>query len=182
MKTLNFKNNFTILHFAFKTLAIIAFIAIFSSCSKDGPAGAAGNDGQDGNANVQQYTFGSRTFSNTNDYEIPNLTQTQLDNSVILCYYQDAGNPNYTYPCPGIGSANLYLTRNYFEIFGTGVTCTVSLRTLVGDFYNTNVTFSKFRIIVIPSSSNIPLARASSKNDYSKMTYHEVCQQFNLKE
>lgn len=70
---------------------VIAVIALtFTSCTKDGeigPMGPAGQDGQDGNANISVLTYDLSDI-NSSDYilEIPELTQSAMDNDLILGY------------------------------------------------------------------------------------------------
>ena len=88
----------------FLMTAMVAASLLFTACGgTPGPTGAtgpigvtgpAGPSGPTGNANVQQYTFGSRTFSSSNIfafYTVSTFTQAQLDASTILAFHEQIG-------------------------------------------------------------------------------------------
>jgi len=83
----------------------------------DGSAGADGldgNDGNDGNANVQTLTYDISTESGIEfSVSVPEITQSVIDNDVVLSYVLSAA--NWSYPIPGPGIAGAHLIRNYFN-------------------------------------------------------------------
>jgi hypothetical protein len=130
------------------TLFCISIAVLFSQCKKEGDAG------KDGNANVMIYTFGSKTSSGGSiNYSLPaEVTQARLDSSVVLAYYNPSNElPEVWYSVPGIGSGGYYHVRSFWyntsnPVFG------VRIMTPAGAIYNTAVTFTKFRIVIIPAS------------------------------
>ena len=168
----------------------LALSVIIISCSKpengtngidgtNGATGATGTSGTNGNANVKQFTFGTRTFNSLIDYEVSSVTQAELDNSVILCYYKMG---NFWYSAPGIGISGNFQVRTFFDISTNNLRCSNQLFTLSGSFYSTAVTWANFRVIIIPVSSNVNLARSSSNLDFTKMSYSEVCKYLKIAE
>ena len=91
-----------------KYALVALFVAFSFSCSPEdgapgaiGPAGADGADGTDGNANVQTLTFDATSFAGTFDsIDIPELTQSVLDNDAIISYLTDDGDNWVPIPCP----------------------------------------------------------------------------------
>ena len=165
-------------------LIIGTLLLLSTSCSKpeNGKDGINGTNGTNGNANVQQYSFGSRTVAANYfaSYIVPNFTQQQLDTSVIICFYEASINPNVWYAVPGIGYQSQYITRSIFSISGTDLKCNVELRSFSGAYYPNSETLNRFRIIIVPSSSNVVLARERSHPDYNKMSYEEACKYFKI--
>lgn len=165
----------------------LALSVIIISCGKpengtngtDGINGAIGTSGTNGNANVKQFTFGTRTFNSLIDYEVSSVTQAELDNSVILCYYKMG---NIWYSAPGIGIGGNFQVRTFFDISTNNLRCSNQLFTLSGSFYSTAVTWANFRVIIIPVSSNVNLARSNSNLDFTKMSYSEVCKYLKIAE
>lgn len=140
-----------------------------------GPTGPTGPQGPTGNANVQQYTFGSRTFSSSSSvvaYTVPNITQAQLDASTVLVYHELSINPNTWWPTPGINDNGNYVTAAAFYISGTSLKIGTSIYNVNGSFYvygSSTFVWSRLRVIIIPASSNVTLAKASglNLNDYN---------------
>ena len=200
MKTIEneqLKSKFNFANFTIKTFLVLAALAIFASCSKEGPVGLAGTtgaagingingtngtNGTNGNANVQQYTFGTRTIIDEISFTIPNFTQAQLDNSVVLFYHKDSVCGDYWYSSPGFGCSSSYITRLYTRTAIGNLFVNVVLLLPNGMNNNISRTFTASRVIIIPTTSNTPLARNSSITDYSKMSYSEVCKILNIKE
>lgn len=183
MKTLILKTQkktLTMLSKKIKELFVFALILTFCCCSNDGPAGAAGTNGTNGNANVKQFTFGTRTFTTNIIYTVPNITQSELDNSVILCYSR-TGNGTW-YSVPGTGEFASYIARNFYYINSSNLLIEVKLLNANGTNYTTSVIFDKFRVIIIPVSTNVTLARSASKPDFTKMSYSEVCKYLKIAE
>lgn len=165
-------------------LVIGTLFLLSTSCSKpeNGQDGVNGTNGTDGNANVQQYSFGPRTITANSftSYIVPNFTQQQLDTSVILCYYEAIANPNVWYAVPGIGYQSQFITRSIYAISGSDLKCNVELRSFSGVFYPNSETLNRFRVIIVPASSNTVLARGNSQTDYNKMSYDEACKYFKI--
>jgi Collagen triple helix repeat (20 copies) len=136
-----------------------------------GATGPTGPTGPTGNANVQQYTFGSRTFTTTTDYVVPGITQAQLDASTIVLFHENSGLTNSWYATPGFGKDASYITRANYYIFGSGLTVQVNLLTPAGANNSTSTTFSRLRVIIIPASSNVNLAKTGglNLNDYQSV-------------
>ena len=142
-----------------------------------GPSGPQGPSGTNGNANVQQYTFGSRFSTLLDPYVIYGgipLTQAQLNSSTILLFHENATQINVWYATPGKGIAGVYDTVNSLVVSTSGdnagnLFIRVDLRTPAGQPYTSGTTFSRFRVIIIPASSNVTLAKAGglNLNDYN---------------
>ena len=145
-----------------------------------GPNGTPGATGPTGNANVQQYTFGSRIVGGGSiaTYSLP-FTQTALNLSTIILFHENSTLTDYWYPTPGFGKDAVYITRAQYYISGANLTVQVNLLTPGGTSYPTSTDFSRFRVIIIPSSSNVTLAKTGglNLNDYNAVRKH-----FNLPE
>ena len=175
-----------------KNLAkILCAVAILFAvaCSKEGatgpqgPAGTNGTNGTDGNANVTVYNFGSKTFTGSTTYVIPNLLQADVDNGIILAYYNPSTEAATAwYACPGFGSTGTYNTRYFFyQTSTTPSTYTMGVRLLNADGtnYASSVTFTKFKIIIAPAGTIVNLR---TKKPLAEMSYEEVCKILNIKE
>ena len=136
-----------------------------------GPVGPTGPQGPTGNANVQQYTFGSRTISvgNFASYTNMPLTQAQLNNSTVLVFHENSENLNVWYPSPGLGNFNDYTTRVALTSSGPDLAVIVRVFKPDGAAVATSITFSRARVIIIPNSGNVTLAKTSglNLNDYN---------------
>ena len=108
-----------------------------------GATGPTGPQGPTGNANVQQYTFASKTFTGSTTYAIPGITQAQLTSSIILGY---SFNGTYWYPVPGIGAGGAYQARSFFEVFAGSFNYYVELITFTG----TTLTTGHFSSLHVP--------------------------------
>ena len=141
-----------------------------------GATGPTGPQGPTGNANVQQYTFGQRSIGggSTATYSGIPLTQAQLDSSTIVLFHENSGFVNAWYPTPGFGFNAAYITRAQYYIVGADLTVIVSLLTPAGASFPTTIDFSRFRVIIIPSSNNVNLAKAGglNLNDYNAVRKH----------
>ena len=192
MKTLILKTQkktLTMLSKKIKELFVFALILTFCCCSNDGPAGAAGKaglngtagaNGSNGNANVKQFTFGPRTFTTNIIYTVPNITQSALDNSVILCYARNGIGTWYS--IPGTSQLASFTARNFYYINSSNLLIDVRLLNANGTNYTSTVIFENFRVIIIPGSTNVTLARSASKPDFTKMSYSKVCKYLKIAE
>lgn len=134
MKNLILKTNFVVL---------MLFVAFNFSCSPEdgadgaqgpagtngidgavGPAGTNGvdgEDGEDGNANVQVLTKDISAATGTfSDVAVAELTQSVIDNDVVLGYVKRSGNSSW-YPLPAIGdilpfSIAVYLSSGFYSL------------------------------------------------------------------
>ena len=145
-----------------------------------GVTGPAGPTGPTGNANVRQFTFGQRTVGGGSaaTYSMP-LTQADLDSSTIVLFHEISSLPDYWYPTPGFGNSAIYITRAQYYISGANLTVQINLLTPAGAAYPTSLSFTRFRVIIIPASSNVTLAKTGglNLNDYNAVRKH-----FNLPE
>lgn len=169
-------------------MALAAGALLFTACGgTSGPTGAtgatgatgpSGTNGTDGNANVKQYTFGTRTTSTGFIlYSISPFTQAELDSSTIVMFHESV-NVSQWVATPGYGLGS-YSTRASFLILSGGLGITVALIAPAGTTYTTSTTFTRFRVIVIPASSNVNLAKAGGLN---LNDYNAVRKYYNLPE
>ncbi len=130
-----------------------------------GPTGPTGPQGPTGNANVQQYTFGSRTVTGNTTYVIPSITQAQLDSSIVLAYAFSGG---FWYPVLGVGPSSAFLTASAVNVTGGNMNVQFVQTNFNGSSYATSVTWTAFRVIVAPASTVTPLsAKGINYNDYN---------------
>jgi hypothetical protein len=136
-----------------------------------GTPGATGPQGPTGNANVRQYTFGQRSIGGGSfaTYSSMPLTQAELDSSTIAMFHEISTLPNVWYPSPGLGNAASYMTRANLSILAASLYIELYALTPAGGALATTLSFSRFRVIIIPSSSNVTLAKTSglNLNDYN---------------
>ena len=146
-----------------------------------GVTGPTGPTGPTGNANVQQYTFGLRriTAGSFASYSNMPLTQTQLDNTTVVVFHEHTDNRNTWYPSPGAGYLNGYVTLMVLSITGSNLLVDVQPKNPDGTLYASTLTFSRVRVIIIPASSNVTLAKASGLN---LNDYNAVRKYYNLPE
>lgn len=136
-----------------------------------GPAGPQGPAGQNGNANVIQFSFGSRVYNPVNSeitYTLQGVTADMIGKSVLLLYLQNTS--GYWYPIPGIFDG-IY---EYRTIIRPSANSTVAVRRT--DNTTVTQTFSATRIIIIPASDLRNGRKAAV--DYSN--YEEVKKHYNL--
>ena len=162
----------------------------------DGTVGQDGTDGTDGNADVRIFEYDSRTFTTSTTYQMTDITQTVMSNSLVLGYYGTtierviiSGNAPISMvqwkPVPGID--NLFIIKSqtgksgFFNPGGgsnNAQEMNVKLLNFDGTSYLPSTTFEQFKIIVAPAN----IAGKNSTVDLRKMTYEEVMQHFELKE
>jgi hypothetical protein len=171
---------------------VLAFLVAFSfSCStedgEDGAPGPAGPAGTDGNANVivktvvpdpgpsLSWTAGTYLGQTSNMFEISDMdiTQDVLDSSIILVQFQLFGEDIW-YP----------MTYSYVYSGGVGgeiVTFTYGLNNLTiyafSDSGALNAGITKVKYFIIDSSNN-----RIQNIDYTKMSYEELIEHFNIKD
>jgi len=151
--------------------SVLLLLGSLLSCS--GEDGATGPRGADGNANVVVFEYGTRTTTSGNiNYEFP-ASQGLVDSSLVLAYYNPSTEAATAwYPVPGLGSGGAYMTRGMW--FQTSIDPSTYwyrafLLTPSGSAtYTSSVTWTKFKIILVPASEIIPLASVGliDVNDY----------------
>jgi hypothetical protein len=140
-----------------------------------GVAGPQGPNGATGNANVQQYTFGSRTVTGNTTYVIPSITQAQLNSSIVLAY---ASSDGFWFPVPGVGPGSAFLTTSAVNVTGGNMNVQFVQINYNGSSYATSVTWTAFRVIIAPASTVTPL----SVNGLDSSDYNAVRKHYNLPE
>lgn len=137
-----------------------------------GAQGVAGPAGQNGNANVIQFTYGSRVFnpvsSNEVTYTLTGITADMIGKSVLLLYLQNAS--GFWYPIPGIFDGSY----EYRTIIRPSANSVVAIRRT--DNTTVSQTFNATRVIIIPASDLRNGRKAAV--DYSN--YEEVKAYYNL--
>ena len=176
---------------------IFMFFAVLAVFSCRGEDGEKGEQGPPGSANViysdwftaTSYTS-STVFGITNlTYvkDAPQITQDILDKGVVLVYGNLSGYVSTVWPVGQVSQLPIALT---YVQSGQTMTDTWSAIQTVGkmtikfvndkNLYTSTglATTHKFRyIIIIPGGQ--PIGKSSI--DYSKMSYEEVCERFNIK-
>ncbi|MGB5436780.1 MAG: hypothetical protein WBM98_12880 [Maribacter sp.] len=67
----------------------------------NGAAGPAGDNGEDGNANVNTYVYDLSSESGSSiPVDLPDLTQSVIDNDLIIGYLQNGAGSGTYYPVP----------------------------------------------------------------------------------
>jgi hypothetical protein len=180
-------------------VACLAVCMVFSTCGKDGNDGVNGKDGIDGtqgiqgiagNAGVKMYVYGSKTFTADANYVIPNMTEEELDNSILYSYYywgnnEDASTIPSWYPAIGLGPYADYEVRSSYFRIKPNVLVYIGLHDPgCSTKYATEVTWEAFKIIVVPiPEGNITEVKSAGKGypvDWSN--YKEVVAYFGLPE
>ena len=172
-------------------MALSVSLITFSCSGDDGPAGPAGPTGPAGPAGVQgvvgnagekMYNYPSKTFSSNTSYSIP-MSTADVEKCLVYAYYRPSDNNNFWYPVPGIGSAGTYEVRSYLNASAaTSTRFQLSLYTLAGADYTTSVTFTAFRIIVVPIPEGNIEDIAANPNPINWSDYSAVAKHFNLPE
>ncbi len=159
-------------------IAITIFsMTIISSCSKDGEPGATGKDGLNGtngtngtnsNINIISTPWTTRIFTGSgsswnSQFAVPQITADIMATGLLLTFKK------------GITGETIQVSNQvspYFWIYY-----------LVGNIEieaSTNQS-AQYRHIFIPRAASAFERTAVSEN-YSKMSYHEICTKFNLQE
>ncbi|WP_041257853.1 collagen-like protein [Fibrella aestuarina] len=145
---------------------LLALVSLFIACSKGtegpagpvgpagptgpagpaGPQGAAGPAGPTGNANVMQFSFGSRTHTGSEQtYTLTGITADMITKSAIFVYVSNT-NP-WWYPLPGIFNG----TNEYRTNIRPSANSVVAI-VRVGTGSTTSDTFVNTRIVIIPAN------------------------------
>lgn len=161
-----------------KTLRVLAvLLCIIALAGCEGEKGPTGPVGPKGNANVIIYDYGTRTTTaGFFSYQF-DATAGLIDSSLVLAYAKDADTPaDLWYPVPGLGPNNWYMIRSFLDqLSSTAFTYEVRLMTPVGSAaYTSEVTFSRFRIILAPASEIVPLTAVGELDvkDYGAVSEH----------
>lgn len=158
----------TILKTLKKAVFITTTLFIISCSSEDGKEGL---QGPAGNANVKQYDFGTVTFSTNHTYKIEGFSQKDFDESIFLAYHENSALPGVLYSTPGFGYLSNYQSRVNIVKYDSVLWFNIQLKTEDGSSnYNQQITFSKFKIFVIPSSLQTTLSGKSVNN----LKYNEL--------
>lgn len=177
------------------SIFLLTTILFLSSCSGDdgedgatgpqgeqGPQGDQGEQGEIGTANVIYSDWIDSEFDNpvTDGFDsfsidAPEVTQEILDSGTILVYANSNSNTIYQVPVSFHGILN----ENYwFRVINTG-TISIGVEGIginnIGEPFLNNV----FRYVIIPGGVS---ASAKSTVNYSKMTYKEIIEHFNIPE
>jgi hypothetical protein len=198
MKT-NFKNFAKVL-----LMAVTIFsMAIISSCSKDGEPGKDGSpgvngtNGQTGTANVIyspwiNQNWNSEDFSTSKRMSVsePKLTYEFIQSGTVLGFFRMRQNSYFDLPYELGLTFNFKRTYTaftsnqgspnpgtiFFYIFSTNGT-TLSNEALNGTVGDN----PQYRYIMIPGGVSTA-GRITKPEDYTKMSYQEICTKFNIPE
>ncbi len=179
--------------------SVFCMVILLFSCSKEdgqdgaigpagpqgeqGPAGPQGSQGETGSPNV---IYSSWINSEFNDnliatgssftVDVPDLSEDILNNGVILGFgKQDTGLAVFIYQLPHITGDNHYFLRVTEEN-----TIEFSVSSIDGTSVG-NTFFDQYRYVLIPGG-NTASGKSANAIDYSKMTYEEVIDYFNIPE
>lgn len=164
----------------FLTYGIFVLFLGFASCNGEdgamGPAGQNGVDGQDGNANVIASDWIATDFSTTasrmSTFEITdsNITAENVDNAAVLAFGKSFLGIAISVPFVFNNKSYYYaLIPNNNKIRFIGAAADGSTSEIFGDI-------SEVRYVIIPSTAN----KGGKKRDFTKMSYEEVMDYFNL--
>ena len=171
--------------FLVKTAGILLMcVAMMCACKckvcedgEDGVQGAPGAQGIPGNAEVKMYTYGSKTSiydrpNNTLTYAIP-LTAAALEKSHVYAYYKMVDSNDWF---PVVSNAIFNLLTHI-----SGTNYIVSFYNADGGALPDPVTFSAFKIIVVPiPDENITEVKSAVSIDFGN--YSEVAAYYGLSE
>lgn len=202
------------------TYGLMIFTLVITSCSKDGedgatgPAGIAGIDGtdgsdgtdgtdgtagtdgvdgEDGNADVRIFEFDSKTFTTSTSYLMPNVSQQEMGNSLVLAYFgtevTDTSNNIFDSMTSWVnvpGTTDTFISQTRIDRTGLGNISEnktdhkliITLRNFNGSPHLVETTFEKFKIILAPAN----LSGKNSTVDFTKMSYEEVIEHFGIEE
>lgn len=164
------------LQFISSTLTSLSLVFLLAACpgpqGEPGPAGTNGTNGRDGNANVIQFTFGSRVFNpltnNEVAYTLTGITADIIGKSALLLYLQNGS--GYWYPIPGVFDGSY----EYRTIIRPSANSVVAVRRT--DNTTISQTFNATRIIIIQASD----IRNGRKANIDYSSYEEVKKAYNL--
>lgn len=137
---------------------LATFAMVLSGCDgKEGPQGAEGPQGPQGvegpagNANVKMYKFGQMTFTNEKTLLLPNVTKAEMDNSILLAYYNPSNEVESAwYQMPGMGAQGLYSIRTLWFQIANGYNFSMRVNSPSGGTYSNSVNFRAVRIFYYP--------------------------------
>ena len=134
----------------------------------DGVDGTDGTDGADGNANVTSFTFDiSSVAGSFHDQAIPELTQSVIDNDVILGYVK---RETRWYPLPSVAdnlpfSIAVYISPAFYSLD--------FVDRVDGSAYTSTAGYLDTLKVVIIEANESTTSKAGHP-DFTKMTYQEV--------
>jgi len=163
-------------------LAAFSFLSI-SGCISDGVPGPSGQDGQDATVYYSEWFTPSSWSGSSGDWyfdaSAPDLTGNIVEGGVVLAYVWLAddlydGTSVRPLPAYAVGANWSYLIHQYGSI---EFTCDM--------ISQPSTSGNSFRFVAIPGT--ITALKSASSTNYSKqelknMSYHEVCQLFNIPE
>ena len=155
----------------------------------DGVDGADGSDGEPGTANVIYSDWIQTNFANPdpapeNVMPLETFSSDEIDTAadVVLVYGGNNLNGDFEiYQLPYIRIGNVQFTFGFFGSDGTE-TGTTFLQVRANTFDGTNATFQFFdsyRYVIIPGGNPVT---GKTSFDYSKMSYQEIIELFNIPE
>ncbi|MGB1308107.1 MAG: hypothetical protein ACPG6B_04305 [Oceanihabitans sp.] len=169
-----------------KYIVLALFVAFSFACSSEdgedgatgpaGPAGPAGTNGTDGNANVISSDWITATyvldFPQRRSFTMttPEITQDVLDNSAILFYGRTSLDEVWAVPV-----SFPFLNQNYSYYTSTPGSVILLCDSMDGSDITTSPYFIDYRYVIIP-----PNGSGKMNTDFSKMSYEEVVDYFNL--
>lgn len=190
----------TKMKFTKRFFSVLFIASLMMACSKDdgndgavgpqgaqgeqGPAGAQGESGEDGETGTANVIYSDwivsgfeddiMSTSSTFEIDAPLLTDEIINNGVILVYGRT---PSIVYPLPATfpNTQEAY----YIRIPVSGGTLQVRVRTLDGSDVGGTI-FDEYRYILIPGGTSA--GKSAASKDYSKMTYEEIVEHFNIPE
>jgi hypothetical protein len=181
-------------------MAISIFsMSIISSCSKDGVDGASGKDGvngtngQTGTANViysqwinQNWNTENGLFLKVMDVTEPRITTQIINNGYVLGFWKFS-NQAVVYSLPIIfndDSRNIRREMFYFQDRVRFTAARFNISLVMSDLWlNGDVSsgIPQYRYIIVPGGVSTS-GRSATKTNYSKMSYQEICKNFNIPE
>ncbi|MBU2905538.1 hypothetical protein QSE00_20875 [Arenibacter sp. M-2] len=179
-----------------RLFAILLMGTLTMACSKDGdigpqgeqgiqgqqgPAGPQGEVGPAGTANViysewitSPFTFDPNTYLNWNSFIIaPGLTEDIKENGAVLVYGKSAGDVVYQLPAVIFGRNQSYSARP-----GSLYNLRLIVESIDSDVIGQPLLLIEFRYILIPGG--IPESGKSAPVDYTKFSYEEIAERFNI--
>ena len=168
---------------------LATFAMVLSGCDgKEGPQGAEGPQGPQGvegpagNANVKMYKFGQMTFTNEKTLLLPNVTKAEMDNSILLAYYNPSNEVESAwYQMPGMGAQGLYSIRTLWFQIANGYNFSMRVNSPSGGTHSNSVSFRAVRIFIIPASQVINASAKTDQLPFDTANYQEVADWLNFK-
>ena len=162
----------------FILLAAVSILAV--ACGTEGPQGPAGTNGTDGNANVMYsdwFTSGTWTGGGTTygyfDKAASQITQTVLDNGVVLAYAKLTADGTTVRPLPITTSSGATTVIWNYTLTAVG-NIRFDFTSVSAATWNPSPD-NQFRYIVIPGGTHLRLSKP-----LREMTYEAVCDMFNI--